>query len=75
MPKLIVRKEDLREVVGIGPGAAARLERQGLFPRRRQVGVDGVGWVFEELQAWVRNLPPASGRLRGEKSRRAPGAA
>ena len=58
-------KEDLHEVVGFGPVKAARLERAGKFPPRRQIGPGRVGWVYEELVEWARRLPPADGRMRG----------
>jgi predicted DNA-binding transcriptional regulator AlpA len=70
MQKLIVLKDDLQDVVGFGSGTAARLERQGLFPRRREVSPGRVGWLAEELQTWARTRPLADGKMRGEATRR-----
>lgn len=67
--KIITLKDDLEAVVGFGPNKASRLEAQGLFPRRRQLGAGQVGWLTEELLAWARALPPSDGRMRGEETR------
>lgn len=66
--KLVVRKEDLKSVVGISPATARRLELRGDFPRRRQLTPDLVGWNAEELKQWVESRPCADNpAMRGEK--------
>lgn len=69
--KVIVKKGDLGGVVGFGPGKAARLERAGRFPRRRQIGPGQVGWLMSEIEAWAKELPFSDGTLRGEKPKAA----
>lgn len=34
-----------------------RLERGGKFPRRRKLGLNKIGFLKQEFEAWVRNLP------------------
>lgn len=57
---LLVRRRHISSVTGLSPSTIRRLEQQGNFPRRRRIG-DGavVGWLYEELQAWLRNQPVA----------------
>jgi predicted DNA-binding transcriptional regulator AlpA len=68
-PKQIVaRKTDLPTLVGLSYATAARLERAGKFPKRRQIADGSVGWLMSDLEAWAQSLPIANGGLRGEKS-------
>jgi prophage regulatory protein len=41
-----------------------RKERAGEFPARVQVGPNSVGWVEEEVEAWLRSRPRAATRRR-----------
>lgn len=34
-----------------------RLERAGKFPRRRKMGLNKIGFMSPEFEAWIRNLP------------------
>jgi prophage regulatory protein len=34
-----------------------RLEHQGLFPRRRQLGQHRVGWMYDEVVEWIQSRP------------------
>jgi prophage regulatory protein len=36
-----------------------RLEREGLFPRRRTITCRAVRWVEAEIDQWIKELPPA----------------
>ena len=45
----IVRPKQLPEVVGFSAATARRLELAGKFPRRRRIGLQGVGWLRQEL--------------------------
>ncbi len=69
--KLIARKHELEATVGIGPGTAGRLERKGLFPKRRQLTDGSVGWLMTDLVAWAESRPVADGKMRGEKPKAA----
>ena len=53
---LIVRRPQLKQLVGISPATAHRLENDPCsgFPRRRQWGAGRiVGWAGAELEVWV----------------------
>ena len=49
----IVRKPELARKVGLHPGHLAKLERDGKFPKRVRLGANSVGWVEEEIDAWL----------------------
>jgi prophage regulatory protein len=34
-----------------------RLERAGLFPARRKLGTNSVGWIDEDITAWIASRP------------------
>lgn len=52
---LIVRRPALKELVGISPTTASRLEADPSsgFPRRKAWGTNISGWDGNELQRWV----------------------
>ncbi len=50
----IVRRKELRHLVGYSPAHIDRLEKAGQFPKRVELGPGAVGWVDEELQEWIK---------------------
>lgn len=50
----LLSKKDVRERVLYSPAHIARLEAAGLFPKRVRLGIGRVGWVEEEIDAWLR---------------------
>jgi predicted DNA-binding transcriptional regulator AlpA len=52
---LIVRRQQIKDLVGISPTTASRLESDPSsgFPRRKAWGPKICGWSGEELQRWV----------------------
>lgn len=49
----ILSKKELRELVLYSPQHIARLEKAGLFPKRVQLGPNRVGWLYDEVIAWL----------------------
>ena len=66
----IVRERERRDITGIGPTTAWRLEALGQFPRRVRLTSKSVGWYEDELLEWVesrgasRSTAPAGGEAR-----------
>ncbi len=52
LPRVITRRE-LRQIVPFSPQHILRLEKQGKFPKRIQVGVRRVGWYLSDIEAWL----------------------
>ena len=52
LERLITRHE-LRQMVPYTPQHILRLEKDGKFPRRVQLGANRVAWLLSEIEAWV----------------------
>jgi prophage regulatory protein len=49
----ILSKKELRQLVLYSPAQIDRMEKAGRFPKRVQLGPCRVGWVEEEVLAWL----------------------
>lgn len=49
----ILREKARFRATGLSRVQAWRLERQGLFPGRIQLGVNSVGWLKHEIDSWI----------------------
>jgi len=56
----ILRPRQLRLFTGLSDSTIRRLERQGLFPRRRRIGLRAVGWLSAEIDSWLSQRPEKS---------------
>ena len=50
---MIIRRNQLKAVVGLSPSTVDRLEASGDFPRRCRWSAGVVGWRWNEVAAWV----------------------
>ncbi len=50
----IVRRKELRHLVGYSPAHIDRLEKAGQFPKRVELGPGAVGWLEDEVQEWIK---------------------
>lgn len=50
---LFVRRSQLKMITGLSPSTVDRLERAGIFPRRRRVGPGVVGWLYSEVAEFL----------------------
>ena len=48
----IAKPNNQHYITGVSKATAYRLEAAGLFPKRRQLSVQAVGWLVSELEAW-----------------------
>ncbi len=53
-PTRIITERRLRERVPYSHAHLYRLEEKGLFPKRIKLGRHRVGWVEEEIEAWLK---------------------
>jgi len=49
----VLRWPQVQRLVGLSKSTVWRMEREGNFPRRRQLAVRAVGWDARELEKWV----------------------
>lgn len=52
-PERILRIKEVTELTGISRTTIWRMERNGKFPARVQLGVGSVGWKSSSLQKWM----------------------
>ena len=53
----LVREPERRAITGLSRTHWWRLEGQGVVPRRRQIGMNSVGWSLRELLEWIDSRP------------------
>jgi predicted DNA-binding transcriptional regulator AlpA len=56
----IVREPERKAMMGISRVTMWRLEREGLAPKRIQIGENSVGWLRHEIEGWIKRK--AAGR-------------
>ena len=49
----VLREKDRFRLTGLSRVQAWRLEKEGRFPKRIQLGTNSVGWIASELDAWI----------------------
>ena len=49
-----LRFSEVRRRVGLSRSTIWRLERRGLFVKRRRLSANAVGWPEDEIEAWLR---------------------
>ena len=53
----VLRQRGVLKLVGLSRVTVWRLERDNLFPRRRRIGRQAVGWVESEIKTWLATRP------------------
>lgn len=49
----VLRWPQVQRLVGLSKSTVWRMERDGNFPRRRQLAVRAVGWDAREVENWM----------------------
>ena len=57
---IFLRTHQVIEKVGLSRQTIWRLEKEGKFPQRRQLGAKSVGWLEEEVHQWMESRIPAN---------------
>ncbi len=65
----ILNSKQLRQRIGLSAPMIWRMERKGEFPSRRKISSNRVGWIEEEVEAWLSNRVNSmvAPRKKGEK--------
>ena len=53
----ILRKLEVSKMIGLSTVTIWRLERDGKFPSRIQLGPRCVGWKEEDIEKWIESRP------------------
>jgi prophage regulatory protein len=48
-----LREPQVSTLTGLSKSTRWRLERQGKFPKKRQLSVKSVGWLASEIEEWI----------------------
>lgn len=49
----IIRKKELKNILGLSDATIYRLEKKGEFPKRLKISDGLVGWLYDDIQSWV----------------------
>lgn len=49
----IIRKPELRKIIGLSDPTVWRLEKDGKFPKRLRLGGNSCGWLESEILGWL----------------------
>jgi prophage regulatory protein len=60
MNNKILRYQEVIELTGLSRSTIWRKEQAGLFPTRKQLGLNSVGWLASDVQHWLENLPSST---------------
>ena len=52
----LIRKQQLLKKVQLSDPTVWRMEREGRFPKRLQIGANSVAWIEAEVDEWIANL-------------------
>ena len=53
-----MREFECQQVSGLSRSTRWRLEKEGLFPKRRQIGKNAIGWLKSEIDQWISTRQP-----------------
>lgn len=53
LPRIVTKKQ-LRLMVPYSPQHILRLENNGKFPKRVQIGARRVGWYLSDIELWLK---------------------
>ena len=56
----VLREREVQQRTSVSRTTRWRWERAGLFPARRQLGPNRVGWLEEDIERWITSRPRAS---------------
>lgn len=63
----IIREPECRQLTGLCRTTRWTLERRGLFPRRRQLTANSIGWLASEVHAWLASRATSGGAVNGDQ--------
>ena len=61
MADRIIRDRECGNRAGLSRSTRWRLEKRGLFPKRREISPNGRGWLLSEIEEWIKNRPEGMG--------------
>ena len=62
MQERFIREHECRQITGLSRSTRWRQERQGVFPERRRISTNAVGWLLSEIEAWLASRASGEGQ-------------
>jgi prophage regulatory protein len=53
MNQLFLKRKEVEKLIGFSYFTIYKLEREGTFPKRKQMSERRVGWLYSEVMEWV----------------------
>lgn len=57
-PIRLIKLSEVKAMTGLAETTIWRYEKDGHFPRRRQIGPNRTAWLLSEIEDWVAALVP-----------------
>ena len=57
-PNRLIGEAECKRISGLSRTTRWRLEKCKLFPARRRLSPNRVGWLLSEIQTWIREREP-----------------
>jgi len=54
-PDRFIRSKEIIQITGLSRTSIWRLEKAGMFPKRRQVSPGTIGWLLSEVNEWIQS--------------------
>ncbi len=51
--KRLIRVDEVARLTGLTQSTIYRMERQGIFPKKRQISSNTVGWLLSEIEEFI----------------------
>lgn len=67
MSERLLRFKEVLSKIGLSRTSLWRLERKGLFPKRRAIGPNSVAWIEKEIDNWIQSQPTV---IQSQKTRK-----
>jgi len=53
MTDRFLREPQVKDITGLSRTSRWRMERERLFPKRRQISPGAIGWLESEITKWI----------------------
>ena len=59
MDRLLLRRQEVEQLVGLSRSAIYAKMQNGTFPRPKSIGRDSIRWLKSEVMEWIQQLKTA----------------
>jgi prophage regulatory protein len=59
----VMNREEVASLCGLSTATMSRMSKNGQFPRARQIGSRRIGWLWSDVNEWLKTRPVAQSRI------------